>query len=118
LTSPDGSPILGEFQAVAWSINHRPLSEVPLQNEFEPVVFAQHPELSVLLRKLKRSGASVARMTGSGSSLFGVFPGAAEVRGAADKLPGSMPARFLTRAAYAKRWRQALGEAAPSSTLF
>jgi 4-diphosphocytidyl-2-C-methyl-D-erythritol kinase len=37
------------------------------------VVFEQHPELAALKKRLVRSGATLAMMTGSGSALFGCF---------------------------------------------
>ncbi len=42
-------------------------------NDFEPAVFAQHPRLAELRSQLEASGARVARMSGSGASLFGFF---------------------------------------------
>lgn len=60
------------------------------RNDFEPAVTRRHPELSGYLDALKLSGASVTAMTGSGSTVFGVFDGslsaenvAAEHRGRA-----------------------------------
>jgi 4-diphosphocytidyl-2-C-methyl-D-erythritol kinase len=44
-----------------------------LTNDFEPVVFEQHPELLLLKQQLYDAGALYAAMTGSGSSLFGIF---------------------------------------------
>jgi 4-diphosphocytidyl-2-C-methyl-D-erythritol kinase len=47
---------------------------VPLAgNDFESVVFAHHPELGVARAGLEAAGARIARMSGSGSTLFGVF---------------------------------------------
>ena len=48
-------------------------------NDFEPVVFAAHPELAALKMQLLRAGADIAGMSGSGSALFGLFrdPGCA-----------------------------------------
>ena len=48
-------------------------------NDFETVVFRQHPLLGTIKRKLKRAGASLALMTGSGSSVFGVFDSVADI---------------------------------------
>jgi 4-diphosphocytidyl-2-C-methyl-D-erythritol kinase len=46
-------------------------------NDFEPTVFAEHPELAAVRALLAAAGARVARMSGSGSTLFGVWgPGA------------------------------------------
>jgi 4-diphosphocytidyl-2-C-methyl-D-erythritol kinase len=42
-------------------------------NDFEPVVAARHPELPALLARLRAAGARIARMTGSGSTLYGIF---------------------------------------------
>jgi len=41
-------------------------------NDFEPVVCAMHPQLAETLTALARAGAQVARMSGSGSTLFGI----------------------------------------------
>jgi 4-diphosphocytidyl-2-C-methyl-D-erythritol kinase len=52
------------------------------QNDFEPVVAARHPRLEGYLEALRRSRASFAQMTGSGSTIFGVMdtpPNFAEV---------------------------------------
>ena len=45
------------------------------ENDFEPVVEARHPELARHRARLRESGAQVARLTGSGSTVFGVFEG-------------------------------------------
>lgn len=42
-------------------------------NDFEPVVFARHPELEAARAALEAAGARIARMSGSGSTLFGIF---------------------------------------------
>jgi 4-diphosphocytidyl-2-C-methyl-D-erythritol kinase len=42
-------------------------------NDFEPVVFARHPELGAARAAIEAAGARIARMSGSGSTLFGVF---------------------------------------------
>lgn len=52
-------------------------------NDFEPVVFSAHPELSEARDRLLRAGAFSAGLAGSGSSLFGLFDGEAEARAAA-----------------------------------
>lgn len=44
-----------------------------LVNDFEPSVFARHPELQTLKTDLYRAGAIYAAMSGSGSTLFGLF---------------------------------------------
>ncbi len=42
-------------------------------NPFEAPIFEAHPEIATLRKALEDQGALVARMTGSGSALFGVF---------------------------------------------
>jgi 4-diphosphocytidyl-2-C-methyl-D-erythritol kinase len=46
-------------------------------NDFEDVVFARLPQLAELRRAIENSGALIARMTGTGSTVFGVYGGAA-----------------------------------------
>ncbi len=115
LTSGEGFPILGEFQAVAWALDRRPLGEIPFQNDFEPVVLAKHPQLAELASKLRRNGANLVRMTGSGSAFFGLAATAQKARQIAQAVPGAIPIKFVTRREYRKRWAEALGPAAASS---
>lgn len=49
-------------------------------NDFEPVVGARHPVIPELVASLESAGATVAMMSGSGSTVFGVFPVAPDVR--------------------------------------
>lgn len=42
-------------------------------NTFEPLVEAKHPELRDYREKLSSAGATIARMSGSGSTIFGLF---------------------------------------------
>lgn len=111
LTSPDTSLILREFQTVAWGLDRFPASQLALHNDFEDAVFGAHPELAAFLRKLRRLGANPARMTGSGSALFGLFRSLAEAKTAAQNFQPGMayPVQFLSRAQYRSRWLRALG---------
>jgi len=43
------------------------------RNDLEPVVSAQYPEIALVVRALRKAGASHAAMTGSGSTVFGLF---------------------------------------------
>lgn len=67
LTPESIQPKLTGFQARLWG------APTPAVNDFEEVVFEQHPRLKSIRNKLRRAGASTAMMTGSGSSLFGIF---------------------------------------------
>ena len=46
-----------------------------LINDFEPSVFAAHPELWNIKLQLLDAGAQYAAMSGSGSAMFGIFKG-------------------------------------------
>lgn len=58
-----------------WDIVKLPVEEWRglLTNDFEKSVFALHPELAAIKEKLYALGASYAAMSGSGSSIFGLF---------------------------------------------
>ncbi|MBN2890269.1 MAG: 4-(cytidine 5'-diphospho)-2-C-methyl-D-erythritol kinase [Bacteroidales bacterium] len=42
-------------------------------NDFEKVIFSRHPQLEEIKNELYKKGASYAAMSGSGSSIFGLF---------------------------------------------
>lgn len=44
-----------------------------MQNDFEKIIFARHPEIVEIKDQLYRSGAVFAAMSGSGSTVFGIF---------------------------------------------
>ena len=44
-----------------------------LVNDFECIVFPAYPELEIIHNQLQKMGAFYARMSGSGSSIFGLF---------------------------------------------
>jgi 4-diphosphocytidyl-2-C-methyl-D-erythritol kinase len=117
LTSPDLSPILREFQSVAWELDRLSANQLALHNDFEEGVFAAHPELAAALKKLRRLGADPARMTGSGSALFGLFDSLADARTAARQFQKgqAQAVRFLSRPQYRARWLRALGPSGANS---
>lgn len=45
-------------------------------NDFEPVVSARHPEIAASISSLRAAGAALTLMSGSGSTVFGVFDSA------------------------------------------
>lgn len=61
-----------------------------LTNDFEPPVFAAHPELDDIKEKLYDMGAIFAQMSGSGSAIYGIFKEAPE--NIEDKFPGMFTA--------------------------
>ncbi|MGN0283089.1 MAG: 4-(cytidine 5'-diphospho)-2-C-methyl-D-erythritol kinase [Prevotella sp.] len=52
-----------------------------LTNDFEKSVFALHPEIGEIKEELYRRGAVYAAMSGSGSSVFGLFRKATDLEG-------------------------------------
>jgi len=112
LTSTATSPMLREFQAMAWGLENSRLHQLPLKNDFQEAVFKTHPELAAVARKLRKLGASPALMTGSGSAIFGIFPSSAQTRDAAAAFPPghAHPVRFLTRSQYQSRFAKALNK--------
>lgn len=64
-----GAALPGPRRLAAWETLARLAA-----NDFEPVVFRRHPEIEAARGALEEGGALVARLSGSGSALFGVFP--------------------------------------------
>ncbi|MDT8068280.1 MAG: 4-(cytidine 5'-diphospho)-2-C-methyl-D-erythritol kinase [Terriglobia bacterium] len=78
-----------------------------IENDFERVVFPEYPELRDVKRALEREGAKFASLSGSGSTVFGLFSAPAAAEKAAAKLSRTgIPAqatKFLNREPY---WRE------------
>ena len=78
-----------------------------IENDFERVVFPQHPELREVKRVLEGEGARYASLSGSGSSVYGFF----DSQQAAEKAAGSMgakdiPAQATRTISRAEYWKQ------------
>ena len=50
------------------------------ENDFEKTVFAKYPEIAAIKKRLLEAGAEYAAMSGSGSTVFGLFENDAEGR--------------------------------------
>jgi 4-diphosphocytidyl-2-C-methyl-D-erythritol kinase len=78
-----------------------------IENDFERVVFPEYPELSEGKRALLRAGAKYASLSGSGSTLYGLFPSRETAARAATGLRkwgwAAQVTATLTRRAY---WRR------------
>ena len=78
------------------NIGNLNLSNLQFGNHFEPKIFKQFPKLKKLHKEIMEVGASVARLSGSGGSLFGLFPQEKQTHKARDELAKSWPdVRFL-----------------------
>lgn len=87
------------------------------ENDFEAAVFARLPELANLRQLLMDRGALLARMSGSGSTMFGLFQSEAIRDRAARRLAEDrpdvqwVPTTFLPRNQYRRQWRRSLASA-------
>lgn len=70
-----------------------------LGNVLEPVSRRLRPDIDRAIREIEAAGAVGARMTGSGSAVFGVFPHAGACRKAAQALQAIYPACRMMRTA-------------------
>jgi 4-diphosphocytidyl-2-C-methyl-D-erythritol kinase len=71
------------------------ISGLAPRNDLEPPVFSWHPQIREMKEALVREGASLSLMSGSGSTVFGVFPGPEEASRAAARIDA--PFRAVTR---------------------
>jgi 4-diphosphocytidyl-2-C-methyl-D-erythritol kinase len=96
------------FQALVWDADPRWI------NDFETVVFYQHPQLKSIKGKLLKLSAWRAMMTGSGSALFGLFPSRELRDRAAEWFRKEFsnyqvhPFAMVTRGRYQALWRRQL----------
>jgi 4-diphosphocytidyl-2-C-methyl-D-erythritol kinase len=96
---------MNSFQSLVWGAG-----EGSAVNDFEPVVFAQHPRLAALKRRLIRAGAAPALMSGSGSSLFGLFTSREAAARARDSFAAEavFAISLVSRVRYRRLWWRAL----------
>jgi 4-diphosphocytidyl-2-C-methyl-D-erythritol kinase len=112
LTGPALLRDINRFQSCVWGLGVSGSGglRAALSNDFEKAVFRSHPRLRRLRRKLEESGAVAARMTGSGSALFGLYAAAAERDRAAaawdrERDGSAIPFEFVSRRRYGRIWR-------------
>jgi len=117
------APIPINFQAFALTVcSQSPNPQPQGVNDFETVVFRQHPQLKSIKGKLLKLGARRAMMTGSGSALFGLFP-SRELRDRAawrlrKEFPGNQvyPFNMVSRGRYRALWWRQLAVSSESRT--
>jgi 4-diphosphocytidyl-2-C-methyl-D-erythritol kinase len=77
-----------------------------IENDFERVVFPEYPELREVKKLLLREGAQYASLSGSGSTLYGLFVSEGDARAAVDRMSAAghkaIATTTLTRAEYWK----------------
>ncbi len=73
LTTDTSEFILSSSQKAAISDDSHPWSRDDFTNDFESAIFDIHPEIRRAKEVLLTAGASAALLSGSGSSVFGVF---------------------------------------------
>lgn len=56
-------------------------------NDFEDYVFSKYPEIEIIKNELYKSGALYASMSGSGSTVFGIFRNKEEAQKSLNKFP-------------------------------
>ncbi len=74
LTPPDAIASIAKAPGSARgrASHPRAVHQIELYNSFEASVFASHPRLRLLKRRLRTAGASAAALSGTGSAVFGL----------------------------------------------
>ncbi|HEX7423404.1 MAG TPA: 4-(cytidine 5'-diphospho)-2-C-methyl-D-erythritol kinase [Terriglobales bacterium] len=78
-----GAPAKGGSRAGSLLLD---LVRTGIENDFEKVVFPQYPELRDIKGALERAGSRYASLSGSGSTLYGLFQSRADAAKAASRL--------------------------------
>jgi 4-diphosphocytidyl-2-C-methyl-D-erythritol kinase len=78
-----------------------------IENDFERVVFSENPELREVKRALEREGARYASLSGSGSTVYGLFRTQSEAAHAAERIRNNgTPAQATTTLTRQEYWAQ------------
>jgi 4-diphosphocytidyl-2-C-methyl-D-erythritol kinase len=116
LTPPDDSVTLSKFNRCAFEwLSYLDVSGVPvdsdgdraetplldlvragIENDFDRVVFPQYPELRDVKRVLEREGADYASLSGSGSTMYGLFRTGERAAQAAERMSAEGLATTVT----------------------
>ncbi|MCM1153101.1 MAG: 4-(cytidine 5'-diphospho)-2-C-methyl-D-erythritol kinase [Muribaculum sp.] len=74
-----------------------PVEEWPtmIKNDFENTLFVIHPGLGLIKESLYKKGAVYASMSGSGSSVYGLFPAREDAQRALEELKRCLPKNLI-----------------------
>ena len=99
-----GVPAVGGDRAETLLLD---LVRAGIENDFERVVFPEYPDLREVKRVLEREGAHYASLSGSGSTLYGLFASGEDAEAAARRMKAAghtaVATTTLTREEY---WKQ------------
>jgi 4-diphosphocytidyl-2-C-methyl-D-erythritol kinase len=121
LTPAARGEIIKTFRALVRSVHECQPPAVwagDCENDFEPVAIGQHVVLDSLLQKIEATGAQPARMSGSGSTLFGFYENAEAAAAAEAQLKADLSGHAtairvekfhtISRRHYERAWQTAL----------
>jgi 4-diphosphocytidyl-2-C-methyl-D-erythritol kinase len=105
--SASGVPAVGGDRAETPLLD---LVRTGIENDFERVVFPEYPELREVKSVLQREGARYASLSGSGSTLYGMFDSTSQAKAAAERMRTAGLAAVATRTmGRAEYWEQLAG---------
>jgi 4-diphosphocytidyl-2-C-methyl-D-erythritol kinase len=84
-----------------------------IENDFERVVFPEYPELREVKELLQREGAQWASLSGSGSTLYGIFASADEASAVAERMRTAGHAAVATTSLTRDEYWKAIATAPP-----
>jgi 4-diphosphocytidyl-2-C-methyl-D-erythritol kinase len=96
LTRRDEDATTGMIEGVGGGSSSLTLQDILkiMHNDLEKSVGSRHPEIGILKKALRDSGALGSLMSGSGSSVYGVFKGLSEATVAREKLQHNFPSNY------------------------
>ena len=80
-----------------------------LVNDLQPPVARKHPEITRIVRALDRAGASHAAMTGSGSTVFGLFASRSAAERAARAIASASKQTHVTKTLNRQQYQRLAG---------
>jgi 4-diphosphocytidyl-2-C-methyl-D-erythritol kinase len=111
LTSDTAEFILSSSQKASILGDSPPWLRSDFENDFESVIFDIYPEIRRAKELLLAAGATAALLTGSGSSVFGVFVDKESQQQALEKIQGEAGWRIFPCVTVSRNeYRQALGD--------